>query len=107
MSYLMARFEVPNPRRFEARSLCTQSNLSRRRRWPRTARIAGLADKRSIVTVEEFVDRLDAPPNACILSGWLFRQSAYARAAPILPIPKSIPPFVNSFHPFLAWTTNP
>jgi glutaconate CoA-transferase, subunit A len=32
---------------------------------------AVLAAKRSIVTVEEIVDRLDPPPNACILPGWL------------------------------------
>ena len=32
---------------------------------------AVLAAKRSIVTVEEMVDRLDPPPNACILPGWL------------------------------------
>jgi glutaconate CoA-transferase subunit A len=30
-----------------------------------------LAAKRSIVTVEEIVDRLDPSPNACILPGWL------------------------------------
>jgi glutaconate CoA-transferase, subunit A len=30
-----------------------------------------LAAKRSIVTVEEIVQRLDPPPNACILPGWL------------------------------------
>ncbi len=29
-----------------------------------------LSAKRSIVTVEEMVDELDAPPNACILPGW-------------------------------------
>jgi glutaconate CoA-transferase subunit A len=32
---------------------------------------AVLAARRSIVTVEEIVDRLDPPPNACILPGWL------------------------------------
>jgi glutaconate CoA-transferase subunit A len=30
-----------------------------------------LAAKRSIITVEEVVDELDAPPNACILPGWV------------------------------------
>ena len=29
-----------------------------------------LAAKKSIVTVEEIVDDLDAPPNACILPSW-------------------------------------
>ncbi|MEM7388073.1 MAG: CoA-transferase [Verrucomicrobiota bacterium] len=29
-----------------------------------------LAAKRSVVTVEEIVEDLDAPPNACILPGW-------------------------------------
>src|SRR5579875_90935 len=32
---------------------------------------AVLAARRSIVTVEEIVDRLDAPPNAVILPGWV------------------------------------
>lgn len=32
---------------------------------------AALAAKRVIVTVEERVERLDAPPNACILPGWV------------------------------------
>jgi glutaconate CoA-transferase, subunit A len=32
---------------------------------------AVLAAKRSIVTVEEIVDQLDAPPNACILPAWV------------------------------------
>jgi glutaconate CoA-transferase, subunit A len=32
---------------------------------------AVLAAKRSIVTVEEIVDQLNPPPNACILPGWL------------------------------------
>jgi glutaconate CoA-transferase, subunit A len=32
---------------------------------------AVLAARRSIVTVEEIVDRLDPPPNGCILPGWL------------------------------------
>jgi glutaconate CoA-transferase, subunit A len=32
---------------------------------------AVLAAKRSIVTVEERVEALDAPPNACILPGWV------------------------------------
>jgi glutaconate CoA-transferase subunit A len=32
---------------------------------------AVLAAKRSIVTVEEIVDDLDAPPNACVLPGWI------------------------------------
>jgi len=32
---------------------------------------AVLAAKRSIVTVEERVESLDAPPNACILPGWV------------------------------------
>jgi glutaconate CoA-transferase subunit A len=31
---------------------------------------AALAAKQVIVTVEQIVDRLDAPPNACILPGW-------------------------------------
>jgi len=31
---------------------------------------AALAAKRVIVTVEERVERLDAPPNACVLPGW-------------------------------------
>lgn len=31
---------------------------------------AVLAAKRAIVTVEEIVDDLDAPPNACVLPGW-------------------------------------
>jgi len=31
---------------------------------------AALAAKRVIVTVEEVVDSLDAPPNACVLPGW-------------------------------------
>lgn len=31
---------------------------------------AVLAAKRSIVTVEEVVDELNAPPNACVLPGW-------------------------------------
>ncbi|CAO3361919.1 CoA transferase subunit A [Azospirillum palustre] len=31
---------------------------------------AVLAAKRSIITVEEIVDELDAPPNACVLSHW-------------------------------------
>ncbi|WP_372400371.1 CoA transferase subunit A [Azospirillum sp. HJ39] len=31
---------------------------------------AVLAAKRSIVTVEEIVDDLEAPPNACVLPGW-------------------------------------
>lgn len=31
---------------------------------------AALAAKRSIVTVEEIVDDLDAPPNACVLPSW-------------------------------------
>jgi glutaconate CoA-transferase, subunit A len=30
-----------------------------------------LAARRSIVTVEEIVDRLDSPPNACVLPGWV------------------------------------
>jgi glutaconate CoA-transferase subunit A len=32
---------------------------------------AALAAKRVVVTVEERVERLDAPPNACILPGWV------------------------------------
>jgi glutaconate CoA-transferase subunit A len=32
---------------------------------------AVLAAKRSIVTVEEVVDRLDAPPNAAVLPKWV------------------------------------
>ena len=32
---------------------------------------AVLASKRSIVTVEEIVDRLDPPPNACVLPNWV------------------------------------
>jgi glutaconate CoA-transferase subunit A len=32
---------------------------------------AVLAAQRSIVTVEEIVERLDAPPNAVVLPGWL------------------------------------
>ena len=32
---------------------------------------AGLAAKRSIVTVEEVVDRLDAPPNSVVLPSWV------------------------------------
>jgi glutaconate CoA-transferase, subunit A len=32
---------------------------------------AVLAAKRSIVTVEEIVERLEPAPNACILPGWL------------------------------------
>jgi len=32
---------------------------------------AVLGAKRSIVTVEEIVERLDAPPNACVLPGWV------------------------------------
>jgi glutaconate CoA-transferase subunit A len=31
---------------------------------------AVLAAKRSIVTVEEIVEKLDSPPNACVLPGW-------------------------------------
>jgi len=31
---------------------------------------AVLAAKRAIITVEEIVDRLDAPPNACVLPSW-------------------------------------
>ena len=32
---------------------------------------AVLAAKRSIVTVEELVDDLNAPPNACVLPSWV------------------------------------
>jgi glutaconate CoA-transferase subunit A len=32
---------------------------------------AVLAARRSLVTVEEIVDRLDAPPNACVLPSWV------------------------------------
>jgi glutaconate CoA-transferase, subunit A len=32
---------------------------------------AVLGAKRSIVTVEEIVERLDPPPNACVLPGWV------------------------------------
>jgi glutaconate CoA-transferase, subunit A len=32
---------------------------------------AVLASKRAIVTVEEIVDRLDPPPNACVLPSWV------------------------------------
>jgi glutaconate CoA-transferase subunit A len=32
---------------------------------------AVLAAKRSIVTVEEIVDDLNAPPNACVLPSWV------------------------------------
>ena len=32
---------------------------------------AVMAADRAIVTVEEIVDRLDAPPNAVILPGWI------------------------------------
>ena len=41
-----------------------------------------LSAKRSIVTVEEVVDTLDAPPNACILPGWVIdRVCVVARGA--------------------------
>jgi len=34
---------------------------------------AVLAARRAIVTVEEIVDRLDAPPNAVVLPSWVVR----------------------------------
>ena len=46
---------------------------------------AVLAAKRAIVTVEERVRSLDAPPNACILPGWVVTPCAKCRAGRRLP----------------------
>jgi glutaconate CoA-transferase subunit A len=62
---------------------------------------AALAAKRVIVTVEEIVDALDAPPNACVLPRWVVTA--------VCPVPGgAFPSYAHGYyerdnHFYLAW----
>lgn len=52
---------------------------------------AALAAKRCIVTVEEIVDDLNAPMNACVLPTWALSAVCHVPAVPIRPTPTATP----------------
>jgi glutaconate CoA-transferase, subunit A len=62
---------------------------------------AVLAAKRAIVTVEEIVDRLDAPPNAAVLPSWVVGAVALVRGGAFPSYAQGYYPRNNAF--YKAW----